>query len=615
MKKTLKDTLHLLKYNFKTLFYFELIYRALGVLIVFPVAQFLFYTSIKLSGYNYITNTLLIDYLTKPFTILSLLILIVILSFYMMIEMIMLSMIFDYGAKEETLGIKDLMIKGSRRIYIVLKRYHVRIFFPAFFFFILVELFHVVGIAQTINIPEELFVIINSSVWFILGVVILVLGIFILFIETIFSINFYSIDKMTPKEAKIASKHLLKGKRVEMSFEFISINVVLNLILYAFYALIVFVVGFSVSLTRGTPYALSVVLNVFYSIYLLVGFLATITLVPINFALMTSWYEERRQSDQILQAIPVRKIKMKPFKNERVLKWVLIGIGLFLFVSNLVAVINVTNAQSQLEVLNYAEIIAHRGESGSAPENTLSAIELAIMNGADAVEIDIRQSKDHIPILMHDSTTKRTTNDLTIRYVNQLTVEELKTLDAGSWFSSEYIGEQIPTLEEALEVIKGRTRLFLELKDQNEEFERNIVELLETYEMMDQTFVLSFSNQQLSRIKSLNSDVQTLLLIHSFFGRYQDLVDATYVDHFGLSLTFYQNNESLIDVIHQKGKKVYIWTVNDEQSLKKIVDSDVDGIITDVPVLAREIAYTKNAPEFMVEVLKRFFKKNEQGLS
>lgn len=615
MKNTFSHTLHLLKYNFKTLFYFELIYRALGVLIVFPLVQFLFNTSIKLSGYTYITNSLLVDYLTDPYTILSLLVLVIVLSFYMMIEMIVMTLIFDHGAKEEPLGLKDLMIKGAKRIYIVLKRYHVRIFFPALFFFLLVELLHVVGIAQTINIPDELLAVINRNVWFQVGVIVLIIGIFAFFIETIFSINFYAVDKMTPKEARLASKHLLKGKRLEMSFEFMITNVILNLILYAFYAVLVFIVGFAVSVTRGEPYALSVILNIFYSIYGLVGFLATITLIPINFALMTSWYDERRQSDAFLQSIPTRKIKMKPFKNERTLKWVLLGVGLFLFITNLVAVLNVTQAQSQLEVLNYAEIIAHRGQSGEAPENTLAAIELAISNGADAVEVDVRQSLDHIPVLIHDSTTKRTTNDTSIRYVNQLSVNELKQLDAGSWFSEDYAGEQIPTLEDALKIMTGRTRLFLELKDQNEQFETYIVNLLVIYEMIDQTVILSFSNQQLTRIKAINPNVQTLLLIHSFFGRYEDLVNAPYADNFGLSLTFYQNNESLIDVIHQKGKKVYIWTVNDETSLRKIVESDVDGIITDVPNLAREISYTKNAPEFLVQVLRRFFKKNEQGLN
>ncbi len=616
MKKTLKDTLHLLKYNFKTLFYFELMYRALGVLIVFPLAQFLFYTSIKLSGYVYITNALLFEYLTKPFTILSLMLLLTILSFYMMIEMIILSMIFDSGSKEETLGMKDLLIKGSKRVVVVLRRYHVRILLPAFFFFILIELFHVVGIAQTINIPDELLEIIHTNAWFIVGMVFLIILIFVLFIQTIFSVNLYAIDKMTPKEAKVASKYMLKGKRLEMSFEFIMMNVILNVILYLFYAVIVFLIGAIVSLTRGTPYVLSVILSVFYSVYVVVGFLATITLIPINFALITSWYEEGRQKDHLLKSIPVRQIKMKPFKHEKTLKQGVILAGIILFIVNLVAVISLVNAQrTPIEIFNVAEIVAHRGQSADAPENTLSAIELAIINGVDAVEIDVRRTVDGVPVLMHDATTRRTTNDTVSRNINQLTLAQVKELDAGSWFSEDFRGEQVPTLEEALELIQRRTRLFLEFKEQNEALELEVIALLDVHDMMDKTVILSFSNLQLERIKRLNPNVETLLLVHTFFGRYEDLVNAPYADHYGLSLTFFRGNESFIDVAHQKGKKVYIWTVNQESDLKEVVDSDVDGIITDRPVLAKEIAYAKNTPEFVIELLKQFFKKYEQGLN
>lgn len=611
MKHTLQSTIHLLKYNLKTLFYFELIYRALGILIIFPLTQFLFNASIKFSGYAYITNALLLEYLMKPFTLISIIIIMLVLSFYMMIEMIMLSMIFDFGSKEETLGVKDLIVKGSKRIYVVLKRYHMRILFPAFFFFILVELFHVVGIAQTINIPDEVLDIINQNMWFRAGTFGLIIMIFILFIETVFLINLYAIDKMTLKEAKIASKQLLKGKRLEMSFEFIVINVLLNLFLYVFYVSLIFIVSFTVSLTNGIPYAFSIFLNIFYSLYVFIGFLATITLVPINFALITSWYEERRLRDHILQAIPIRKIKMKPFKNERYLKWILIVISGILFLSNLIAVIQVTQVHgSQIEILNYAEIIAHRGQSADAPENTIAAIELAIDQGVDAIEIDVRETLDKVPVLFHDATTKRTTNDRRARYINTLTLEQLKLLDAGFWFSPVFTNERVPTLEEALEVIDGRTTIFLELKDKSEDLEQNVIDLLISYDMFDQTIILSFSNQQLIRIKEINSDTQTLLLLNSFFGRHEDIIDAFYADHYGLSLSFYEDNESFVDLAHQKGKKVFVWTVNDENDLKRVVDSDVDGIITDQPVLAREIAYAKNAPDFMVEIMKRFFKKS-----
>lgn len=616
MRKTLKDTWRILTYNFKTLFYFQILYSVLGALIIFPLAQFLFFTSIKLSGFTYVTNALLIDYLTKPFTIFSLFSLLTLLSIYMMIEMIILSLIFENGYREETLGIKDLVIKGGKRVYHILRRYHVRIMFPAFFFFILVELFHVVGIAQTINIPHEIVYVLNQNIWYVVFLVVLIVLIFILFIETIFHFNLYAIDAMAPHDARKASRVLLKGKRIEMGLEFILLNLILNIVLYSFYALIILLVGGIVTITKGAPFALSIVLTIFYSLYVLIGFLATITLVPINFALMTSWYEERREKNEAILAMSERVIKIKPFKNERYLKWGLIVIGSVMFVINLISVIHVTRQQrSQIEILNYAEIIAHRGQSFDAPENTLAAIELAIINGADAVEIDIRETKDHVPVLIHDATTKRTTNDTLTRYVNQLTLEEIKALDAGSWFSSEYREERIPTLEEVLIAIQGRTKLLLEFKDQGTRLEQNVFDLLKAYNMVENTVILSFSSQQLRRVKMYDENLQTLLLLHSFFGRLEDLASAPYADHFGISLAFYTGNEVFIDIAHQQGKKVYVWTVNDESTMKLLVDNDIDGIITDRPVLAREIAYSKNAPEFLLEILKRFFNKNEQGLN
>ena len=616
MKKTLRDTLHILKYNIKTLFYFELMYRLLGVIIIFPLAQWLFFTSIKQSGYQYITNSLLVSYVTKPFTLLSVFVIIVILSFYMMIEMILLSMIFDSGAKKETLSIHDLLIKGSKRIYIVLKRYHVRIFFPAFLFFILVELFHVVGIAQTINVPREVLYFINQYQWLRWIIIMLLMIVFILFIETIFLINLYAIDKMTPKEARFASKNLLKGKRLEMSIEFLVVNVLLNLILYACYTLLILIVSFIVKEIGGTSYALSVFINILYSLYVVIGLIATLTLVPINFALMTSWYEEGRQNNKELRSIPIRKIKMNPFKHERALKWVLIVVSVVLFVTNLLAVINVTQTKdSRIEILNYAEIIAHRGQSVDAPENTLAAIKLAEEQGVHIIEIDVRETLDHIPVVIHDATTKRTTNDQTSRYVKSLTLDELKLLDAGSWFSTAFVNERIPTLEEVIQLIDEKTHLFLELKDKTAILEESVIQLLVDYEMLDRTAILSFSNQQLERVKNFNSDVETMLLLNSFLGRHEDIIAAHYADHYALSLSFYTENESFVDLAHQSGKKVYVWTVNTQTDLEKVVDSDIDGIITDQPVLAREIANAKNAPDFLVELIKRFFKKNEQGLN
>lgn len=614
MKKTFRETIHNLTYNLKTLFYFELMYRILGMLIIFPLAQFLFYQSIRVSGFAYITNSLLIDYVMKPFTLISFLFLIILLSLYMMIEMIMLSMIFDYGYREVTLGLSDLIVLGSKHVFKIIKQYHVRIFFPAFFFFILVELFHVVGIAQTINIPSEIIQLINQNRWLVVGVILLVLTIFVLFIQTIFHINLYTVQNLKPKEVRKRSRTMLHKKRLEMAFEFLLLNLILNLMLYLIYALIILSIGGIVSLIKGSPYAFAFVLTIFYTLYLIIGFIATITLIPINFALMTSWYEESLHKVDIKPAYSLKK--MKPFKNEKTLKWGLIVTASILFVVNLSSVIQtIQSDRTQLELLNYAEIVAHRGYSDKAPENTIPAIEQALYYGADAIELDVRETKDHIPIVVHDSSTKRTTNDTSVRLFRMMSLEEVKELDAGSWFSDDFSQTEIPTLEEAIMIIQGKVRLFLELKDQSPTLEANVITLIESYQIASDTVILSFSSDQLKRLKDMNREIQTLLLIQSFYGNQTELVQATYADHYGLAIAYYTRNESFVELAHSYGKKVYIWTANDKKTLRQIVFGDIDGIITDRPILAREIAYSKNAPELVVELLKRFFPKKEQGLN
>ncbi len=127
MKKTFIDTFRSLTYNLRTLFYFELIYRVLGLLVIFPLGQLLFHLSIRLSGYSYITNSLLITYLLKPTTILILVIMVLVLSIYIVIEMVFLSLIFDFGYHKKNISFRNLLIYGWKRLVETVKRYRLRI--------------------------------------------------------------------------------------------------------------------------------------------------------------------------------------------------------------------------------------------------------------------------------------------------------------------------------------------------------------------------------------------------------------------------------------------------------------------------------------------------------
>ncbi len=159
-------------------------------------------------------------------------------------------------------------------------------------------------------------------------------------------------------------------------------------------------------------------------------------------------------------------------------------------------------------------VIAHRGFSSEAPENTLAAIEMAIEIGADMVEIDVTVTSDGEVILLHDETLDRTTTGTGLP--TDQTLEAIRLLDAGSWFSQEYEGEPIPTLAEALDTVKDRILINIEIK--SEAVEHGVVPkvaaLVEEHGMIDQVVVSSFSPEALSRMKTTNPAIVTATLFN-----------------------------------------------------------------------------------------------------
>jgi glycerophosphoryl diester phosphodiesterase len=609
MKKTLIDTYRSLTYNLRTLFFFEVIYRVIGLLVIFPLGQLLFHLSIRLSGYAYITNSLLFTYLVKPSTIIIFIIMGLFLAVYIVVELVFLSLIFDFGYHEKNISFRNLLIYGSKKLLETLKKYRLRIIGPAFLFIILVELFHIVGIASTFNVPEELLFEINKSIYLQLGFYSLIVFLGFLFIETIFTINLYTIEKIPTKKAFEESQTMLKKKRLEMVIEFIGLNIILNGILYLIYALIIILIGFAVSIIKGEIYTLSVILTLLYSVYLIIGFLATITLIPINYAMISSWYYEAREKMGLLPtSIPKKKISPKLI-NMKYVRRTTIATILIIFLINISSVITLLRTPKvQIELFNYAEIIAHRGSSFDAPENTLAAVELAIEQGADAVEIDVRETSDLIPILFHDRTTGRTTNDSLNRRVANMTLAEMKSLDAGSWFSPDFIDEKVPTLEETIIRVDKRAVLFIEMKVYSQTIEESVLSLVEQYDLLNHVVILSFSRDQIRRMKQSNPDIQTLLLVSTFYGDINLLAAAEDIDYFGFSEFFFMRNDAFVKLIHENNKKVYVWTVNDDVKIEEVISRDADGVITDRPVRAREIAYSRNTTDILIDILRRFFK-------
>ncbi len=611
MKQTIYQLYRNLTYNIKTLLLFEVFYHLLGFLIIFPLARFLLLYSIKVSGHAYITNQLIISYLINPATIFVIVVLVTILSIYLVIEVIFLAIIYDFGYHEEAIDLKDLMILGFKRSIRTIKKYHIIIIFLSFLLLFIVHLIHFTGVFSTLVFPEQIVDQIIRLTFLKWGLIFISALFVILFFETGFHMNLYVIDQLSIKDTFHQNQKMLKKQRFRMIFEFIILNVVLSVIFYVIYFLVLALIALFIFITRDQSYILSVLLTFMYSIYAVTGLIASTFLIPINFALLSTWYYERKERLGIVtKAIRVTQKERNAF-NFKIMKRATFVALVILFAFNISNIVSITREERvPIEIFKYAEIVAHRGASWDAPENTLAALNLAIEQSSDAVEFDVRETIDQHPVLMHDETTGRTTNDILDRRVSSLTLDEIKSLDAGSWFSNAYIGEPIPTLEEAFELISKKTRAFVELKDISPTLEDNTVKVIERYNMVNDTVVLSFNLAQLRRINQLNEEIKTLLLIPVFYGDIDQILSYSDIDYYGFSRDIIAQNPHFVNLAQQKEKLVYVWTVNTEQNLRNAVSNDVDGIISDRPVLAREIAYTKNTSTVFQDFLRRVFNRN-----
>ena len=230
-------------------------------------------------------------------------------------------------------------------------------------------------------------------------------------------------------------------------------------------------------------------------------------------------------------------------------------------------------------------VIAHRGASVAAPENTIAAFERALADGADAIELDVHLSRDDHPVVIHDGTLERTTNGS--GPVRGHTMRELKRLDAGAWRGPTFVGQRLQTLQEVLERFRGRTRFWIELKggsDLYPDIEERIVGLLEVYDVIDGSLVQCFEPATLERLRAFSREVSLgALLARSPLDVARDVPPAANAVCPSAEILGVREREA----IRRSGRQCHVWTVNEPALMDRLVDWSVDGIITDRPDLLR----------------------------
>jgi glycerophosphoryl diester phosphodiesterase len=239
-------------------------------------------------------------------------------------------------------------------------------------------------------------------------------------------------------------------------------------------------------------------------------------------------------------------------------------------------------------------VIAHRGASYDAPENTMSAFELAHRRQADMIELDVQLSKDSVPVVFHDdSLNKKSTGK---GPVHSLTVKELKQLDSGSWYSSEFAGEQILLLEEVLAWAKGKILLNIEIKPESVSdqadggVEEKVIQLVKDFQMEQQVLISSFHYLALIRLKKIEPQIFTGLLYYKKISQgYSplELLDMYKADFFHCSRRELIHNWA--DQLQQSDRHFLIYTVNSPRQMRMFIKMGAYGIFSDKPGLLKDV--------------------------
>lgn len=287
-------------------------------------------------------------------------------------------------------------------------------------------------------------------------------------------------------------------------------------------------------------------------------------------------------------------LKVLGFIGKAILWLIAIVVGLLVLVALVIAVRYWTwtpdpmaDFQRGHPVLN----MGHRGAREVAPENTLSSFLAAEMMGAHGIELDVMFSKDHELVVIHDYDLDATSNGK--GPVKGYTMAEIKEFDAGSWFDEAFTGERIPTLQEVLKAIDPETLINIELKTESpatDGLENAVVEVIREYNLYKRVIVSSFNPIALLRVKWADKNIPVGLLYAPDLPRY--LSEGWFISLLrpeALHPEIGMVDENYMERARKKGYRVNVWTVNEAADMKRMLDLEVDGIITDRPDLLQQL--------------------------
>lgn len=592
--------------HWKPLILFEILWKLVTLLVIAPACAGLIQLAIHLAKLKYLTTSNLLQFLRSPWTILLLAVLLLLAALYTLFEIAAVCICFRQSRFQKVRTTLGRMVRSGLQSVLHFFRgggpflvLHLLVLIP------LMQFSATSGIFTAMGIPDFLAYYMTKKEFLLPIYVAAIILCCLLSVRWVFSSVLFTQNQCSYRSARATSVQLVRGRFWQTFFSVLVWNCCYFAALLVFLCMITVVVLMVIRATGSNDLIMSQAMRILKLLIQIVLWSFSFFATPICMAHLTALLEKRCvQMPEVVLPEPVPLSRSaKPFRRSTAVLtaccFTVAALGLNL---SYVYSVFTGKANFRLALFQNPTVMAHRGLSADAPENTLYAFSDAISVGADFIELDVQQTRDGVLVVMHDSNLKRTTG--VNKDIWDVDYADIQNLDAGSWFDPAYANARIPTLEETLQFVDKRAKLNIEIKPTkhgSDTLEQDVAELITQYQYTDACYVTSFSYGSLKKVKEVNPEIRTGYLMSVAYGQFYSL---KYADAFSLNKVFVTSQ--VVNAAHQQGKQIFAWTANSMSEVRSLCNLHVDSIITDDPVMVQNVISRDSTGETLRSVLDYF---------
>ena len=591
---------NMLIYNFKELVIFQIVFKITSFLIFAPLFLNIFNIIMKITGYEYLTFENMVGFILNPLVEFMLILLILFMMVYTFFDLSTVIIILDASYQEKKIDIKEVLTISTRKSLEVFKAKNIALAFMILFLIPFLNIGIASGFISSIKIPEFIMDYINNNLlfmfifWLIFGLLTIVL------LRWLYAIHYYILENCDFKEARKRSINLIKGSRIKD----LSKLIVVQGIVYGIYLIFLFISIALIYFIYKLLQKIMIIGSVFITI---IGIFLALSLIifaalsmPLSYAVMSiMFYRHKEKNQELIKHINFNKrrrviITTKKWQHIKASLIVVVVITGSIFTYNVA-----TNRYNfNIEYIKNTEITAHRGDSLNYPENTILAFDSAVNKDADWIELDVQLTKDKEIVVCHDANLKRVAG--VDKNIYDLSYEELSQINIKN--NKDDTNVKIPLLSDVFRWgLFNNVSFNVELKPYDDDLTlvKKVIELVKKYYLDDRVILSSNKYSILEEIKNVDDKVSTAYIMSLAYG---DISKLNKADNFSIEAS--SINKDLVKKLHNDGKEVFAWTVNARDSINKMLDLNVDNIITDDVDYAKKLLFESKSSNLVFVYLK-----------